>query len=209
VRFLEDVNVIVQDIWSEVSKKKLWNSNWDIWYTDTVSLQDEYVKPLATSTTIWAEYIENLSIAYDNLTYDQTWNKQYIPCTDATESQIANWEYYLEHQPKTNPIYFQRDKSVFIAPDPRSDEIWTNRIKVSWVRSVDSWNWTTSTTETDMNIPNFMLETIVIWCIWKAWIIKVLDRNEIAWLKNDYIYEKQQTIYKLDNHWTFINEFPN
>lgn len=39
------------------------------------------------------------------------------------DHEIANWEYYLEHQDRENPIFFQRDKSVFIAPDPRSDEV--------------------------------------------------------------------------------------
>ena len=121
--FLEDAHIITQDIWSEVCKKKLGNSNWNIWYTDTVSLQDEYTKPLVSSTNIGAEYIENISVSYDSLIYTNTGKKQYIVCTPATDVQIANWEYYLENQPNTQPIYFERDKSVFIAPDPRSTEV--------------------------------------------------------------------------------------
>ena len=208
-KFLEDVNILVQDIWSEVVKQKRWNSNWDIWYTDTIALQDEYTKPTLSSSVTWAAYIENLSIIYDDLTYNQTWNKQYIPCNLATEKQIANWEYYLENQPKTSPIYFQRDWSVFIAPEPRTSEVWVNRVKVTWVRNIASWAWDMNTTETDIKLPVSMLETIVVWCVWKASIIKRVDRNEIAWLKQDYLYEKQQSLYKLDDNWTFLLEFPN
>lgn len=49
--FLEDAHIIAQDIWSDVIKVNKGLSNWTIWYSDTVSLQDEYTKPLVSSTT--------------------------------------------------------------------------------------------------------------------------------------------------------------
>lgn len=208
-QFLEDAHVITQDIWSEVTKQRKGSFNWDIWYTDTVALQDEYTKPAVSSILVWAEYIETLSVNYDWLTYNQTGNTQFVKCNPATEEQIGNWEYYLENQPKTNPIYFERDKSVFIAPEPRTSEIWINRIKITWVRSIDSWNWTTSTTETQTKLPVQALETIVLWCIWKANVRNRRDRNICNDLRNEYKAEKQETIYKFDNQWTFINNFPN
>lgn len=208
-KFLMDISMIAQDIWSEVVKKRQWNWNWDIWTSDTVSLQDEYTKPYVTSENVWADYIENISISYDWETYTETWNIKYIPCKQATETQIKEWEFYLENQPKTQPIYFQRDKSIFIAPDPRSTEVWTNRIKITWIRSIDSGNWTVATTEEDIKLPLFMLETLVVGCLWKASIVKRLAKNEINDYKNDYLLEKQNSLYKMENNWVFYNDYPN
>lgn len=136
--FLEDAHLIAQDVWSDVIKVNKGLSNWTIWYSDTVSLQDEYTKPIVSSTTVGADYIENISVTYDTETYTDTGLKKYVLCTRAKNSEIANWEYHLENQSKDYPIFFERDKSVFIAPDPRSDEIGTNRIKITGIRSLDS-----------------------------------------------------------------------
>lgn len=208
-KFLMDLSMIAQDIWSEVVKKRQWNWNWDIWNTDPISLQDEYTTPLVTSENVWADYIENISISYDWEVYTETWNMKYIPCKQASEQQIKEWEYYLEYQPKTQPIYFQRDKSLFIAPDPRSNKVWTNRIKITGIRSIDSGNWTLTTTEQDTRLPLSMLETLVIGCVWKASIVKRLAKNEINDYKNDYLTEKQNSLYKMENHWVFYNDYPN
>lgn len=208
-KFLWDLHMIVQDIWSEIVKKRQWNSNWDIWTTDTVSLQDEYTKPLVTSEDTGADYIETLSISYDWETYLDTWNIKYIPCKLATEEQIRNWNYYLENQSKSNPIYFQRDKSVFIAPEPRTNQVWTNRIQVTWIRSIASWAWEITTTESEIKLPLHMLETMVVWCVWKASIVKRLAKNEINDYKNDYLVEKQNSIYKMDSWWIFYLDYPN
>lgn len=121
--FLDDAHIIAQDIWSDVIQINKGNKNWDIWYADTVSLQDEYNYPAVTSTTVGAEHIENISITYTSDTYTETGKKVYFNCEQATPSQIANWEYFLEKQPTDSPIYFQRDKSIFIAPDPRSSDV--------------------------------------------------------------------------------------
>jgi len=209
VMFLKDIHYIVQDFWSEVVKKNKWNNNWDIWYTNTVSLQDEYKTPQVTSVDVWADYIDSISISFDWNIYSETWNIKYIPCNIATETQINNWEYYLEYQPKTQPIYFQRDNSIFIAPDIRSNEIWINRIKITWNKSINSWSWTLTTTETEIKLPLQVLETIVIWCLWKASIIKRLDKSEINDYKNDYLLEKQNSLYKIIDNSPFVLEFPN
>jgi hypothetical protein len=206
--FLDDAHIIAQDIWSDVINVNKGNGNWDIWYTDTVSLQDEYNYPSVTSTTVWAEHIENISITYTSDTYTDTGNKVYYNCKQATPSQVANWEYYLEKQPTDSPIYFQRDKSIFIAPDPRSTEVWTNRIKITGIRSIDSGSWTTSTTEIQTKLPVFLLSVIVFWCIWKASVRDKRDRGLINDLKNEYLLEKRKAIAKLEDNTPNILEYP-
>ena len=86
-------------------------------------MQDEYTEPSVTATTVGASYIETVSVTYDSETYTNTGNKKYIPCRNASYAEMSNWNWYLENQPKTDPIYYQKDKSIFIAPDPRSDEV--------------------------------------------------------------------------------------
>lgn len=206
--FLEDAHIIAQDIWSDVVKIKKGFSNWTIWYADTVSLQDEYSKPLVSSTTVGADYIENISITYGSETYDETGNKEYIVCTPAKNSEIANWEYHLENQSADHPIYFERDKSVFIAPDPRSDEIGTDRIKITGIRSLDSGAWTTSTTEAETRLPVFFLEVIVLGCVWKANVRDKRDRSLVNDLKNEYIIEKQRAVAKLCEEKPTTFEYP-
>lgn len=120
---LKHLHLIAQEVWQEATKLKKNNSNWDIWYASTVALQDEYTKPAVSSTTVGAQHIQTISVTYSSDTYTETGNKVYVPCRDATDAEIANWEYYLENQSKESPIFFQRDKSVFIAPDPRTTEV--------------------------------------------------------------------------------------
>lgn len=100
---------IVQDIWSRAVKLKKANSNWDIWYTDTISLQDEHTKPRVSSDTVGAMEIQTLAVAYNSDTYSQTGLKKYIPCRPALDYEINDWENYLENQSFTEPIYFERD----------------------------------------------------------------------------------------------------
>ena len=45
-----------------------------------------------------------------------------------------------------------------------------------------------------------MLEVISIGCIWKANTRARIDRNTLKDMQNDYSIEKQNAIYKLDNH---------
>lgn len=206
--FLDDANIIAQDIWSDVIQINKGLSNWTIWYADTVSLQDEYTKPLVSSTTVGAEHIENISVTYWDGTYEETGNKKYVSCTPAKNSEIANWEYHLENQSKDNPIFFERDKSIFIAPDPRSNEVWTNRIKITGIRSIDSGSWTTSTTETETRLPVFLLSVIVFGCIWKASVRDKRDRGIINDLKNEYLQEKRKAIAKLEDNSPTTFEYP-
>ena len=203
--FLQDVNILVQDIWSEVVRQKKGSGNWDIWTTDIVINQNEYTGPKSNSIDVWVQYIEDISIIFWAETYETTWALKYIPVKQADIEQISNWEYYGSYQPKTQPIYFQRDWSVFIAPTPL--EWW--KVKITWVRSIASWDWTLSTEEDATKLPLFILETIVAWCVWKASTYKRIPLNEIIALKNDYMQEKELSISKIASPWVFFNVFPD
>lgn len=206
--WLKHLHLIAQEVWSKAIKRKKANSNWDIWFTDTVSLQDEYKNPSMSSTVVWAQHIENISVSYDSTVYAETSNKIYTPCRDAMDYEIANWNYYLENQPKESPIFFQRDGSIFIAPDPRTDEIWTNRIKLTWIRSIASGSWTTATTESEMKLPLSMVDTLKLWLVWKIHAYLQRDRAIVIDAKNEYISSMDDAINNMYAEQPFTNEYP-
>lgn len=70
--YLEDCHFAAQDIWSAIIYARKGNKSWDIWLADTVALQDEYSRPLVTSTNVGADFIESVSIAYNSDTYTNT-----------------------------------------------------------------------------------------------------------------------------------------
>ena len=166
--FLEDAHLIAQDIWSDIIYARKGNRNWDIWLADTVALQDEYTKPAVSSTTVGADYIHSVSVAYSGDTYTGTGGLQYKLCRQATEEEIKDWTRLLEEQSIEDPIYFEADGSLFIAPDPRATEVWTNRIRLTGARSVASGGWTTATTEQETKLPLFLLDTLYYGIAWKA-----------------------------------------
>lgn len=158
--FLEDAHIITQDIWSDIIYMRKGTRNWDIWTTDTVALQDEYTKPLATSTNVGADWIESVSVTYESNTYTNTGGLKYIPCKKATIEEKKDWDRLLEEQDRNHPIYFESDGSLFIAPEIRTGESGVNRLKLTGVRSIASGGWTTSTTETETKLPLFLLDVL-------------------------------------------------
>ena len=110
---------------------------------------------------------------------------------------MANWNYYLENQSIYQPIYFQRDGSVFIAPDPRSTEVGVNRIEIKGTKSIASGSWTLDTTETETRLPINCLEMLTLGCVWKAHAFERRDRAVIDDAKNEYLNEKKSAIAKI------------
>lgn len=70
--FLDDCHYIAQDIWSEIIYGRKGNKSWDVWLASTVSLQSEYTRPAVTSTSVGADMIESVSVAYTSDTYADT-----------------------------------------------------------------------------------------------------------------------------------------
>lgn len=197
-KFLEDAHIITQDMWSDIIYARKGNRNWDIWLADTVSLQDEYTKPAVSSTDVGADYIHTVSVAYSDDTYTETGTLQYTLCRQATEEEIKNWVRLLEEQSIEEPIYFEADNSIFIAPDPRSDEVWTGRLRLTGARSIASGGWTTSTTEQETKLPLFLLDTLYYGIAWKANEFMRRDENILDRKQAKYEQMKIRNIRKLN-----------
>jgi len=207
--FLEDAHIIAQDMWSDIIYARKGNRNWDIWLADTVSLQDEYTKPAVTSTTVWMDYLHTVSVAYSDDTYTETGGLQYKLCRQATEEEIKNWTRLLEEQPIEEPIYFEADWSLFIAPDPRSTEVGTGRLRLTGARSIASGGWTTSTTETETKLPLFLLDTLYYGIVWKANEFMRRDAGVIQGKFNFYEMMKIKNIRKLNTEQSELMDTEN
>ena len=87
-QFLRDVHTIAQDIWDSVVNMRRGEENWDVWYTNTVALQDEYRRPIASAIQIGCAYIETLAITYDSSTHTATQNKKFVLCRKAVDEEM-------------------------------------------------------------------------------------------------------------------------
>jgi len=197
--FLDDCHYWAQDIWSAIIYARKGNKSWDIWLADTVALQDEYTRPTVTSTDVGADFIESVSITYDSDTYANTAWKVYVPCRQATSSEIKDWTRLLEEQDPSDPIYFYSDDSIFIAPEVRTTESGTGRLKITWVRSIASGSWTTSTTETDIKLPVFMFDALFYYLMWKSSEHMRREDNVVMGKYNFYIQELNRQVRKMNN----------
>ena len=95
-------------------------------------------------------------------------------------------------------MYFESDGSIFIAPDPRSTEVGTNRLRLTGVRSIASGGWTTATTESETKLPLFLLDTLYYGVAWKANEFMRRDANIVQSKFNFYDMMKAKNIRKLN-----------
>ena len=95
-------------------------------------------------------------------------------------------------------MYFEADGSIFIAPDPRSTEVGTERLRLTGVRSIASGGWTTATTESETKLPLFLLDTLYYGVAWKANEFMRRDANTVQSKFNFYDMMKAKNIRKLN-----------
>jgi len=113
--WLEDLNLVYQDMVDEIVVNTKWDYFWDRWLTDTVVYQSEYVA-------------EKLGIAPDDLDIKQI-NKVFVKFkstdTYATKLRYQNpWilenhpDWYKVNQPTSDAFFYIQDTSFFIYPAP-------------------------------------------------------------------------------------------
>lgn len=159
---LIDLNTLKDEFWSAIVTNVQERYNWEKWKTDLVALQSEYTLATVAYNTSWTKLLNSVSINYDWETYTNTWELKYIKCTLKNPDTLENdWDYYVENQSETDPIYYVADNSYFIAPAPITAV--TNWIKLSWIRKIPDYSLTT--TEADMKIPVDQQQALVYWLV--------------------------------------------
>lgn len=206
-----DLNDAKDEIWNKIVSEWISsNYNWDIWTTDSIALQTEYGLDIPTSSNPWQKTINNVYINYDWETYTETGNLKYIQCTEKDPKNLPySWEYYEENQDKAYPIYFQKDDAIFIAPVPRSDEAWVNRIKLEWIRKIADWD--ANTTETGMKFPvdfhNVFVFALMPYALASKWAEEwIVNNAEVKYEKRKLEVISQMT-QRIES--PFFNPYPD
>lgn len=142
----EDLNLVYQDLIDRIVVVSKWDYFWDIWTTNTVVWQSEYLA-------------EKLGIAPDDLDIKKI-NKVFIKYSASdnyyTRALYQNpWvldkhpDYYKDKHSKSNPFFYIQDESFFIYPAPTEAVTWGIEIFVIH-KPADIDN---TTTEDNIEIP--------------------------------------------------------
>jgi len=151
--------------------------------------------------------INNIYIS-DGTTHTNTGLLEYIKCREVDPKNLPNdWNFYLENQDATMPLYYQKDNSVFIAPRPTKDI--TNGLRIEAIRKIA--NWTAATTELETKLPvefHFILE---LGLMPYALMSKGSDTNEVNAARATYMNEKRAVIKQITTRIEspFFNKYPD
>lgn len=195
-RILTYANRVKDDLWSYLITWTQEDYNWDIWKTTSETNQSEYLLPEAATDSEWNLKINWVSINYNWETYDDG-SFQYIRATEVRLNNLPyEWNYYRNNQSPDMPIYYVADKSIFIAPQPKTDEARTNWIQLKGIKNIV--DYTTSSTESDFGIPSFLLDVLIQWVLpyihrWEG------RKDEASFEEKKYISDRGLAIIKASN----------
>lgn len=118
---VEDLNLVYQDVVDRIVCVSKWDYFWDIWTTDTVIGQSEYVSEklgispndldIKKINKVWIKY-SSTDEFFTRALYQNPWVLEKHP------------DYYKTNQSKTNPFFYIQDNSFFIYPSPTEVLVW-------------------------------------------------------------------------------------
>lgn len=208
-QFLLDINEAKDEFWSAIVDRLPVDYNYDIWTVDETSTISEYTMPEVAYNLAWMKLLKWLAISYDWETFTNTWLLQYTKARQVNPHDLPfQWNYYVENQSQSDPIYYIADNSYFIAPAFRT-ELLSNRIQLTGIKKIA--DYTINTTEAEMRIP-VDFQRLLIWAVIPfALMAKRADDNTIQKAQNDYEAKKTQALQNLANRkeWPIFMSYPN
>lgn len=208
-QFLLDVNEAKDEFGSAYTAKLNNERNWESWKVDNTSLVSEYTMPEVASDTAWMKVLSWVAVNYTWETYTTTWLPKYTPARLVSPDSLEHeWNYYVENQSTSDPMYMIADDSYFIAPSFRKANL-ADRIKLTWIRKIP--DYTIATTEAEMKIP-VDFQRLLIWaCIPSALMAKRVDDNTVQKAQNDYDSKKITAIHEMSarKEWPITMEYPD
>lgn len=117
----EDLNLVYQDLIDRIVVVSKWDYFWDIWTTNTVVWQSEYVaeKLWIAPDDLDIKKINKVFIKYDS--NDEYYTKALYQNPWVLEEHP---DYYKEKAIKTEPFFYIQDNSFFIYPAPTEAVTW-------------------------------------------------------------------------------------
>lgn len=175
---IRDLNIIYDDFVSDIISE-LWESHyWNRIKASLVSGQEEYnIIETGGLTSYDIDQVLKVSVKYSS------GDANYTPARRVDPANLPNDdEWYGVNQPKTDPIYFVRDNSVFLYP--YSTENVTGGLKISAI--LQPVALTIAGTEDDIKIRSRFHVVLVRW----------VEREIYAFLKLPNDYNNADTIYQ-------------
>lgn len=207
-QFLLDINEAKDEFWSAIVDRLTVDYNYDIWTVDETSTISEYTMPEVAYNLAWMKILKWVAISYDWETFPNTWLLKYTKAKRVSPNDLPyQWNYYVENQNQSDPIYYIADNSYFIAPAFRAEWL-ENRIQLTGIKKIA--DYTINTTESEMRIP-VDFQRLLIWAVIPfALMAKRADDNTIQKAQNDYEVKKTQAIQNLANReeWTITMNYP-
>lgn len=206
-RLLPFFNAVKDDLWSYCITGIRSNYNWDTWWvTATFANQTEYRIPEAASDSEGNVKIDWISLCYDWATFTDG-TKKYIPAREVNPKWLKHhWNYYVNNQPATDPIYYTADQSIFIAPAFSWDI--PNWIEISWIKNIV--DYTISATEAQIWLPTYLHMTLVQWVL--PFIHKSESKkDEASFEQREYEKLRSLAMDKFANRsvWPSVIQMPN
>lgn len=193
-RLLTYINPLKDRIWSFFITYINEYYNWDTFKANSVVWQSEYIFPQIASNSLWTKKINEVLVNYDNTTYTN-WSLQYVKAKKVDLHNLQyEWEYYINNQPKTAPIYYLADNSIFIAPMP--DVAITNWIYIKWIKNIKDFTWTE--TESQIPLPYDIMWLFIDW-VWPYILRSQWKRTEAVNLDQIFIQRLKETSLELAN----------
>lgn len=160
---LIDLNARKDELWSAICANVPESYNWERWKVSETTTDTEYTIPEVAFNKAWTKILKWISINYNWETLKETWLLIYNKAREVNPNTLEHeWNYYIENQPESNPIYFISDNSYFIAPSFRISWL-VNRIKLTGLRKIPDYELTTS--EADMKLPVDQQQVLVYWIL--------------------------------------------
>ena len=195
-------NWVYKDMAKKIVKDVSENFFFQIWTLDAEDSDNadrangEYLFPKASSSQAGLKKLLRLTIKG----YDTDLN--YKPCREEDPRAMDyDWNWYVENQPKEDPIYFIADTSIFIAPQWKADDLpdspaGNKQIKAYGIASVT--DLAANTIESLILIPEDQHERIAIGM--EQYIYKSRGKmTEARNAKQEYTIEKEVMIDELTN----------
>ena len=179
---LKYLNIAYHDventIVSEVDEKYFY----DIWTTDIVTWQNEYIYEESSSTQLWFKKMISVSVKYDATDDNYTKVQPF-----STELSTFSRDRLADFTNTSEPYYEVNDSSLWIYPSPKNDV--TDWLKVSTITNMIDlvvWEWeeTIFPDHTELRQRHYVISMwIVPWILGKRWQI---------WEKNNAISEYEK-----------------
>lgn len=200
------VNLVAKEYWSYIITGIKSNYNWDTWQVrdgDIAVWQTEFETPETASDIEGNLKINSVSLCYRGVKNDDG-SLLYAKAREVNPDTLTHhWNYYVNNQSESDPIYFTADKSVFIAP--AFSIVIDQGVELRGIKSITNLDITDL--EKDIKIPFYMHSDIVLGVIP---YIKKSEQLDYQIPQKEYEKAREIALQRLANKstWPYQMRYP-